>query len=196
MKKFILIIFILSLLVIVACPKKQDTVSQNMSAIAGEQTGRSEVDGLPFKTFDINGDNKPDIWEYYRKIEKDGKQIDITVRKEFDLNHDGKVDMVKIFNEKGEVVKEMIDFDFDGRFDVTNFIEKGQITKQEMDLNWDGKPDIVKYFEKGKIVRKELSTKLDGKMDYFEYYDDKGILDRIGIDKNGDGDVDQWIKKQ
>ncbi|MCX7944621.1 MAG: hypothetical protein N2746_08955 [Deltaproteobacteria bacterium] len=179
-----------------ACPKKQDTTTQNMSSIASEQTGRSEVDGLPSKSFDINGDNKPDIWEYYKKGEKDGKQIEIIVRKEFDLNHDSKIDMVKVFNEKGETIREMIDFDFDGRFDTTNFIERGQLTKQEMDLNWDGKPDIMKFFEKGRIVRKELSTKINGKMDYFEYYDEKGSVDRIGIDKNGDGDVDQWIKKQ
>lgn len=191
-----LLLIFLMLTIFFACPKKQDTATQNMSAIANEQTGKSEVDGLPFKTFDLNGDNKPDIWEYYKKIEKDGKQTDLVVRKEFDLNHDGKVDMVKVFNDKGEVVKEMIDFDFDGRFDTTNFIEKGILTRQEMDLNWDGKPDIVKFFEKGKIVRKELSTKIDGKMDYFEYYDEKGSIDRIGIDKNGDGDVDQWIKKQ
>ncbi len=188
------LIFIV-LIFFTACPKKQDTATQNMTSIASEQTGKSEVDGLPSRTFDINGDNKPDIWEYYKKGEKDGKQTDIVVRKEFDLNHDGKVDMVKVFNDKGETVKEMIDFDFDGRFDTTNYIEKGQLTRQEMDLNWDGKPDIVKFFEKGKIVRKELSTKIDGKMDYFEYYDDKGSVDRIGIDKNGDGDVDQWIKK-
>ncbi len=191
----ICILFFICLVLLLACPKKQDTTTQNMSQMATEQTGRSEVDGLPSKTFDINGDNKPDIWEYYKKVEKDGKQIDLVVRKEFDLNHDGKVDMVKIFNDKGEVIKEMIDFDFDGRFDTTNYLEKGQLTKQEMDLNWDGKPDIVKFFEKGKIVRKELSTKIDGRMDYFEYYDDKGSVDRIGIDKNGDGDVDQWIKK-
>lgn len=191
----IIILVFLILMTFIACPKKHDTATSNMSTIAGEQTGKSEVDGLPSKTFDINGDNKPDIWEYYKKGEKDGKQIDITVRKEFDLNHDGKVDMVKIFNDRGETTKEMIDFDFDGRFDTTNYYEKGQLTKQEMDLNWDGKPDIVKYFEKNKITRKELSTKIDGKMDYFEYYDDKGSIDRIGIDKNGDGDVDQWIKK-
>ncbi|MCX7959358.1 MAG: hypothetical protein N3B13_09955 [Deltaproteobacteria bacterium] len=191
----IIVLICMVSLFIAACPKKQDTATQNMSSIASEQTGRSDVDGLPSKTFDINGDNKPDIWEYYKKGIKDGKQTEIVVRKEFDLNHDGKVDMVKIFNEKGETIKEMIDFDFDGRFDTTNHIEKGQLTKQEMDLNWDGKPDIIKFFEKGKIVRKELSTKIDGKMDYFEYYDDKGSVDRIGIDKNGDGDVDQWIKK-
>lgn len=191
----LIVISTLTVLVLVACPKRQDTATQNMSSAASEQTGRSEVDGLPSKTYDINGDNKPDIWEYYKKVEKDGKQVDVTVRKEFDLNHDGKVDMVKVFNEKGEVIKEMIDFDFDGRFDTTNFYEKSQLVRQEMDLNWDGKPDIVKYFEKGKITRKEISTKIDGKMDYFEYYDDKGSIDRIGIDKNGDGEVDQWIKK-
>ncbi len=191
----ITILIFLILMIFIACPKKHDTPTSNMSAIAGEQTGKSEVDGLPSKTFDINGDNKPDIWEYYKKGEKDGKQIDFTVRKEFDLNHDGKVDMVKVFNDRGETIKEMVDFDFDGRFDTTNYIEKGQLTRQEMDLNWDGKPDIVKFFEKNKITRKELSTKIDGKMDYFEYYDDKGSIDRIGIDKNGDGDVDQWIKK-
>jgi len=190
------IIFILLSVIFFACPKKQDTATQNMTTAAIEQTGRSEVEGLPSRTYDINGDNKPDIWEYFKKVEKDGKQAEITVRKEFDLNHDGKIDMVKVFNDGGEVVKEMIDFDFDGRFDVTNIYEKSQLVRQEMDLNWDGKPDIIKYFEKGKITRKEISTKIDGKMDYFEYYDDKGAIDRIGIDKNGDGEVDQWIKKQ
>lgn len=187
---------IVVILLISGCAKRQDTATQSMSAIASEQTGRSEVEGLPSKSYDLNGDNKPDIWEYYKKVGRDGKEMDMIVRKEFDLNHDGKVDMVKVFNEKGEVTREMIDFDFDSRFDTTNIYEKGQMVRQEMDLNWDGRPDIIKIYEKGKIVRKELSTKIDGKMDYFEYYDDKGSIDRIGLDKNGDGEVDKWIKKQ
>lgn len=194
MRRLIWLLFVL--IIFSGCPKKEGTTTGNISKIASEQTGRSEVEGLPSRTYDINGDNKPDIWEYYKKGMKDGKETEIVVRKEFDINNDGKVDIVKVYNESGDLVKEMIDFDFDGRFDVTNYIEKGQITRQELDLNWDGKPDIIKYFEKGKIVRKELSTNLTGKMNYFEYYDEKGSLDRVGIDKNGDGEIDQWIKKQ
>src|SRR5271170_90703 len=43
--------------------------------------------------YDLNRDGKPDVWEYYVTVkDADGHSVDHLVRKEMDLNFDGKVD--------------------------------------------------------------------------------------------------------
>ena len=59
-------------------------------------------------------------------------------------------------------------------------------------MNLDGKPDLTKFFEDGALIRKEQDSKLDGKVDYWEYFDEKGKLERIGVDHDGDGAIDAW----
>ena len=135
--------------------------------------------------YDLNHDKKPDVWEYYVN--------DKLVRKELDINWDGKIDIVRSYNDAGQLSQEVLDLDFDGRPDQTNFYENGVIVKKERDLNYDGKPDLWIYYEKGKIVRKERDTHGSGKIDYWEYWENNQI-DRIGEDLDGDGNVDRWTK--
>ena len=64
--------------------------------------------------------------------------------------------------------------------------------REEFDLNYDEKIDMTKFYEDGKLIRKEQDAKLDGSVDYWEYYDEKEVLERIGVDHDGDGEIDDW----
>lgn len=139
-------------------------------------------------TFDTNGDQAPDVWEYYPRA--GGGSGNQPVRREIDLNHDGKKDVVSHFS-AGQLVREEMDADFDGRIDWVDIYENGQRVRSEWDTGFDGKPDLFKYWEGGALVRVEQDTDGDGRPDYFEYYAG-GELERFGRDTDGDGQVDQW----
>ena len=144
--------------------------------------------------FDLNGDKKPDVWTYTIPAKTpDGKDFDRLVRKELDLNWDGKVDVARSYDEKEQIEKEELDLDFDGRVDQVNYYEKGVIVRKECDLSSSGKPTLWKFYEKGQLVRRERDTNGDGKVDYWEYWEN-GQVDRVGEDLDGDGQVDKWTK--
>lgn len=141
---------------------------------------------------DINKDGIPDVWRHM--VDVDGKQVVGMV--EFDINFDGKVDVVRTFS-KGVKVREEADMDFDGKFDVVTIYENGQIVRKEMDSQFDGRFDIVKFYQDGQLVRLESDSDGDGRVDYWEYYKN-GKLSRQGSDENGDGqpDEDRWVESE
>jgi len=143
---------------------------------------------------DLNGDKKPDVFTYTVKGKSaDGKDIDRLVRKELDINADGKIDISRNYDEREQISREALDLDFDGKVDQVNFYEKGVIVRKERDLSSAGKPSLWLFFEKGKLVRKERDTNGDGRVDYWEYWENDQV-DRIGEDLDGDGNVDKWTK--
>ncbi|MBN2362075.1 MAG: hypothetical protein JXR83_21670 [Deltaproteobacteria bacterium] len=164
--------------------KPDDRMSGEM-AIDEQPTKTAE--GLEVQRFDLNHDRKPDLIKYVRVIGDE----ELVVRKEYDLNFDGKTDVWRNYNDKAELAKEALDLDFDGRIDLENYFEGGQLVRQEKDLNFDGHPDLHKYYEKGVASRIEADTNNDGKIDLWQYFE-KGQVDRIGIDRDGDGNVDDW----
>lgn len=144
--------------------------------------------------FDLNQDKKPDLWTYTVAAKTaDGKDIDRVVRKEMDLNWDGKVDVSKVYDDREQVVREAMDLDFDGKVDQVNYFEKNVVVRKERDLSASGKPSLWLFYEKGKLVRKERDTNSDGKVDYWEYWEGEQV-DRVGEDLDGDGNVDKWTK--
>lgn len=144
--------------------------------------------------FDLNGDKKPDVWTYTVPAKTpEGKDFDRLVRKELDINWDGKVDIARNYDQKEQIEREALDLDFDGKVDQVNFYEKGVIVRKESDLASGGKPTLWRFYEKGKLVRKERDTNGDGKVDYWEYWEGDQV-DRVGEDLDGDGNVDKWTK--
>ena len=137
---------------------------------------------------DINGDGKPDVFKHYKEV---GKKK-VIVKRESDLNADGKIDMVRLYNVKAQPTQETVDLDFDGNKDVVRSFDDGKLVREAFDMNLDGKPDLTKFYEDGALIRKEQDSKLDGKVDYWEYFDEKGKLERIGVDQDGDGSIDAW----
>ncbi len=160
-------------------------------------TGTQGAKRIPADTFDegccerrnldLNGDGEPDAYQFYVTKEKEI----VVMRKEVDINFDGKIDLVRNFDERGNVVNERLDTDFDGKIDVVNFFEKGKIVRKEYDTNFDAAVDVFAFYEQGQITRQEKDLNHDGKIDFWEYYEN-GVLDRSGIDRDGDGEVDEW----
>ena len=146
-----------------------------------------DATGYTRRDLDLNKDKKPDAYQFSKVV--DGNPV--VVRKEVDVNFDGKIDLIRDFAETGDLTDERIDTDFDGKVDVIVLFEHGVIVRKEYDTNFDQNVDMWRFFEKGVMSRKEADLNYDGKVDYWEYWEG-GKLDRIGIDRDGDGQVDEW----
>jgi hypothetical protein len=163
--------------------------------VAVEVTGEGEVE-----KFDLNGDGKPDVWKTFSIIggpatDEDGvatgKVERLLARSEMDVNFDGKVDMLQVYNKDAVMIREEMDLDFDGNIDAVDFYRDGKIQRRELFAGFSKKVSIWKHYEEGVLIRKERDTSGNGKADTFEYYE-KGSLRRIGVDQNGDGKPDYY----
>lgn len=108
-------------------------------------------------TSDINNDGEVDGWTYLRngKVEK----------QEIDLNFDGKIDAVFIYDENGKVKEEILDTDYDGKMDNWRKYDDGELLVDSVDSNSDGKIDLWIYIDRGRIFKIERDTNGDGKPD-------------------------------
>jgi len=147
------------------------------------------------QTYDLHRSGKPDVWVYsVTTQDASGRPVERRVRKEADLNGDGRVDIVDYFDEAGQVTRETLDLDYDGKVDSTLYFEKGKKVRSEKDLDGDGRVDTWSFYDANeKLSRKERDVKGSGKVDYWEYWEN-GAIDRIGEDLDGDGQVDRWTK--
>ncbi|MCX6112821.1 MAG: hypothetical protein NTY22_06015, partial [Proteobacteria bacterium] len=90
-------------------------------------------------------EDHPEIKKYYIIDDKGSKLL---VRKELDLNGDGKIDYVYYYdNKKPEderVAKVAVSNNLDGRFDEIRYYnpDNNQLIRKELDLNFDGRPEI------------------------------------------------------
>ena len=67
-----------------------------------------ETKGLERIAFDLNRDSQPDIFKYYEGAQKDANNIvsgGVLRRKDIDLNANGSIDVVQLF-EDDEVLKQ------------------------------------------------------------------------------------------
>jgi hypothetical protein len=148
--------------------------------------------GKEVVTADTNLDKKPDVWKFFQTTTQNGQKVQVLTCKQVDLNHDGAVDAVYYYDERGvDTTLEEFDMDFDRKFDMTVYYANGKRVREELDSNFDQKPDIFKYYEDGKLVREELDTNGDGKIDQWQYFEG-GKLDRVGYDTQGTGKIDKW----
>ncbi len=150
------------------------------------------VPGEKATAYDTHHAGRPNLWKYTVLV---GEGRERVVRREVDLNGDGKVDEWDAYDEDGNLAKAVYDLDFDGKPDLVVTYEKGQLVKKELAPGFDGMARTVAYYENGKLVRKERDSKGTGKIDTWEYYEG-GELDRIGYDDDGDGQVDRWVKRK
>src|SRR5262245_36373141 len=143
-------------------------------------------------TADTDQDKKPDVWKFFATSNQNGQQVQILACKQVDLNHDGKIDIVYYYDDKGsQTMLEEFDLDFDGKFELTVYYVAGKKVREELDTNYDQRPDLWKFYEDEKLVRIERDTNGDSKVDEWQYYEG-GKLDRIGYDTTGSGRVDRW----
>jgi hypothetical protein len=121
-------------------------------------------------TFDLNHDNRPDVWRLYKTEDEGGTKVEFMTCKQVDFDHDGRKDWVVAYNRKGNVIFEKADFDYDGKWDMSAI--------------YDTKTNTVAEIQR--------DTDFDGKFDVKEIYDSAGMLTSVQRDRNGDGTPDQW----
>jgi hypothetical protein len=106
---------------------------------------------------DVNKDGKTDGWTYVNN--------GIVEKQEMDINFDGTIDAVYVYEWGGKVKEEMLDTDYDGRMDNWRTYEDGRLVEDHIDSDADGEVDIWFYIDRGKIIRLEKDTTGDGKPD-------------------------------
>ena len=136
--------------------------------------------------FDINGDQKNDVWRYFEL--SNGKRT--LTRKTFDFNFDDKVDFVRHYDTNGEIKRDELDMDFNGQFDLFSIYKKGQLIRQEVSLKGDKDPEVIKVYDEGQLKHIMYDRDSDQNFEYWEYYSKQKLI-ATGLDTDLDGVPDQ-----
>ncbi len=75
--------------------------------------------GKTVVTYDLNHDNRPDVWRLYKTEDEGGTKVEFMTCKQVDFDHDGRKDWVVAYNRKGMPLYEKADFDYDGKWDMS-----------------------------------------------------------------------------
>ncbi|HUS32400.1 MAG TPA: hypothetical protein VMZ53_28060 [Kofleriaceae bacterium] len=129
-----------------------------------------ETVGKNVVTYDLNHDNRPDVWRLYRTEDEGGTKIEFMTCKQVDFDHDGRKDWVVGYNRKGNPLFEKADFDYDGKFDMSAVFDP----------------------KTAKVAEVERDIDRNGSFDVKEIYDTSGTLQSIRKDRNGDSIPDEW----
>jgi hypothetical protein len=168
---------------------------ETAGSVQVEEDGSGAIERI-----DVNGDNKADVFKFYR-VGADQKKV--LIRKELDVNFDQRIDIVQYYaGEAGKetLVREELDLDFDGRVDQTRHYKDGYKHLVELDLGFDGRTDTWRYYQKTqtedgrsvvRLVEKRRDTDGNGAVDVWEYYVG-GKLQKIAYDTTGDGAPDRF----
>jgi hypothetical protein len=129
-----------------------------------------DTSGKNTVTYDLNHDNRPDVWRLYKTEDEGGTKLEFMTCKQVDFDHDGRKDWVVAYNRKGTALFEKADFDYDGKWDMSAIFDP----------------------KTGNVAEVERDTDFDGKFDVKELYDTAGQLSNVRRDRNGDKQPDQW----
>jgi hypothetical protein len=184
-------------LLLVAChSKKEDTMPKDDkldASVPKVDPTLCDTNGKNVQTFDLNKDNKPDVWRLYKVEDEGGTKVEFLTCKQIDFDHDGRKDWVVAFNRKGNRLFEKADFDFDGKWDYSAVYDPktGVLAEVERDTDFDGKFDVKEIYDSaGQLVSVRRDRNGDGKPDVWEQYKD-GVLIAILYDDDFDGQVDR-----
>ena len=79
----------------------------------------------------------------------------------------------------------------DGRVDYALYNDAaGQLAREELDFNFDGKMDDVRYYRAGVAVREEIDSDFDGRTDIWVHILNGEYIERYERDTDGDGEPD------
>jgi len=111
---------------------------------------------------DINKDGNVDCWTYISNgyVEK----------QEMDMNFDGKIDSVYLYESDNKIKEEMLDTNYDGKIDNWRLYKDGELVIDKIDSNHDGKVDTLFYIDRGKIYKIEVDKDKDGTIDQIINY--------------------------
>jgi len=197
MRKHSTLAVVLLVVAVIGCKKDQpaDTTpkgDQNDSAIGKVDPTLCDTNGKNIVTFDLNHDNKPDVWRLYKVQEEGGTRVEYMTCKQVDFDHDTRKDWVVAYNAKGNPLYEKADFDYDGKWDASTVYDTktNTIAEVERDTDFDGKFDVKEIYDTaGSLSSIRRDRNNDSKPDLWEQYKD-GILLAILYDDDYDGKVD------
>jgi hypothetical protein len=83
------------------------------------------------------------------------------------------------------------DHNNDGKPDQWEHYLDGMLLRVEVDRNRDGRVDEWTFYEDGKPVRAEFDTDGDGRVNQREFYNVQRQVERVEVDRDGDGHREQ-----
>src|SRR4051812_10250085 len=186
-----------AIVVLGGCGKKKDAAKPES---ANADPGSIKVDptlcdtnGKNVVTYDLNHDNKPDVWRLYKTDDEGGTKVEYMTCKQVDFDHDGRKDWVVALNRKGMRLYEKADFDYDGKWDMSAVYDTktGNVAEVERDTAFDGNFDVKEVYDSaGSLTSVRRDRNADGQPDRWEQYKD-GVLLAILYDDDFDGKVDR-----
>ena len=148
----------------------------------------SSQPGLVVEANLANGSTFPEV----RRVLRITADRHTLVCREMDRNGDGRYDVARHYNAKGEPTYEETDSDHDGRVDTWIYFQNGKVGEKQRDTNLDGEADeTVNFNELGQISRIRRDRNFDGKTDEWEIFAN-GNLERRGVDDAFEGRVTRW----
>src|SRR5215212_8811995 len=91
--------------------KKGDTKPKDLDAtIPKVDPTLCDTNGKNVVTYDLNHDNRPDVWRLYKSEDEGGTKVEFMTCKQVDFDHDGRKDWVVALNRKGIRLYEKADF--------------------------------------------------------------------------------------
>lgn len=163
------------------------------------------ADGLLLEEFDINRDGIVDNYSYSQPLDKYGDPLeDLSgytpyslpnfrlVRRELDLNFDGKTDFVRHYDVRGNIARDEVDTDFNGAYDRVAYYSSNVITRRDIDADENGVIEESRFYVSGQLFRIERDENQDGQTDYWQFFNE-GVLTRAGYDRDGDRIIDEWL---
>ena len=179
---------------LLACSSTEEAKDSTALASTAEGRGLCEYKGREDREVtepSVYGAKYATVRRVYQ-IDPKGKTGHRILRcRELDSNADGQMDVVRLFDHKGEVLSEESDINHDGKVDVWYQYLDGKVIETRFDRNHDGEVDELRQYARGQLSRITRDSNGDGKMDTWEVYE-AGKLRRMGIDLDADGRVDRW----
>lgn len=146
-------------------------------------------EGQKLVVVDADGDDVPEVWTYYADAGPEVRGPAHLLRRDIDLNRDGRPDIVA-FYDGGRVQREELDLDFDGQPDQVDVYEGGERIRSEV-LRPGGGVVQVRHYEGEDLARVEVDRDADGSPERVEYWR-RGSIVRVSHDDDSDGEVDRF----
>lgn len=204
MRRFLFAAGLASLALVAACgPSKKNDLAKTPPKMAEKDKFKaatrcdSNKAGVELSYHDLAGTGKADMVEVisYNKAGGGTSNVGHVVCMELDTNHDGSLDLIRVFDDKGALESEEADRNYDGKSDIWISYKDGLIAKQAFDTTFSGKPNEFHYYKDGKLKRIERDRNADGNIDVWEYYvNDR--LERMGVDTDFNGKIDIWYRDE
>ena len=106
-----------------------------------------------------------------------------------DQNGDGRPDVWRYLDARGQVVAVEVDSNFDGRPDINEFYDRGALVRRESDRNFNGQADLIEEFdaETHGQTRSIVDIDFDGTADLLVLFrDGRPVYSRHAVSKPAD----------